>query len=753
MSFFGSLSKKAVEKVYDLASKVEGGRDYLTSATNTVNTLVKGRDPRVHLKHGNIIQLFSRSSGRTIQIVMSKTNQLICNAIGGTGSYYSNACWMVIPTQNDRYYFHNNYNYLAIKYGQIVIIPLSMHQYPPPEAEFRVQDVLGSAHAVYLESVRTPGCFIGFNWDGEPCNEIKIETREKFAQLEIHLIADGSGGIQPELINTRVETFDTSAPPSYWEATNGKIMKRSIVINNSNDNKKINEYHKQQRKRSLEDSNLMMKLKKRRHLSPQYDNNITSSSMKIKTKQRSSLNNLTVRTKNTSQTSRKSSSRRYLFSTEHLNKINLPNWECISPNINQILSDKHTKSGVYAHEIHLIQQELEALLSMSMIRENILHSINFDNLNLKIHQHQQAEYIYSSKYIPKKFLPPLINHQQHQHNGPHILLDRQVSMTSITDAHIDKIWSDINTYYRQISLNDISIIKNFLEFNQQLKEKIFKYKNYYKNNKLTQLNIIEQLNKENFQDLLNLTQINPIITHYINRTALERFQTKLYEQVQHTSSMNKNQFSTKSLNYDFNSNLSLRCSPRLQPNYRTDLFSLPNFKSDDDDDHRQSLILKRKKQTRFTSMNSSLSIKFQEHIQLVHDYLTDQHSFTNQYLKQQFINDIKLNKKRKTSIIKQQSKDIFESKLSTLISLLHECSSLSLYALKRANLQYNNEQTWKKLNKIEYDLDLLIQDIDKSNNSKNTKKTFQTLDHLLKDWKKYEYDFDNQFEQLFDINI
>ncbi|CAF1118148.1 unnamed protein product [Rotaria sordida] len=221
MSFFGSLSKKAVEKVYDLASKVEGGRDYLTSATNTVNTLVKGSDPRVHLKHGNVIQLFSRSSGRTIQIVMSKTNQLICNAIGGTGSYYSNACWMVIPTQNDRYYFHNNYNYLAIKYGQIVIIPLSMHQYPPPEAEFRVQDVLGSAHAIYLESVRTPGCFIGFNWDGEPCNEIKIETREKFAQLEIHLIADGSGGIQPELINTRVETFDTSAPPSYWEATNG----------------------------------------------------------------------------------------------------------------------------------------------------------------------------------------------------------------------------------------------------------------------------------------------------------------------------------------------------------------------------------------------------------------------------------------------------------------------------------------------------------------------------------------------------
>lgn len=46
MSFFGSLGKKAVEKAYDIASKVDGGRDYLTSAANTVNSLVKGKNPR-----------------------------------------------------------------------------------------------------------------------------------------------------------------------------------------------------------------------------------------------------------------------------------------------------------------------------------------------------------------------------------------------------------------------------------------------------------------------------------------------------------------------------------------------------------------------------------------------------------------------------------------------------------------------------------------------------------------------------------
>ncbi len=46
MSFLGNFGKKAVEKAYGIASKVEGGRDYLTTAANTVNSLLKGKDPR-----------------------------------------------------------------------------------------------------------------------------------------------------------------------------------------------------------------------------------------------------------------------------------------------------------------------------------------------------------------------------------------------------------------------------------------------------------------------------------------------------------------------------------------------------------------------------------------------------------------------------------------------------------------------------------------------------------------------------------
>jgi hypothetical protein len=194
----------------------------------------------VYLKPGNIIQFLSRSSGRTIQIIVSKTtNELICDAIGGTGSYYPNAQWLVVCTPNGRYYFHNNYNYLAIKNGKIIIIPSSINEKPPNEAEFRVQDVLGSAQAIYLESVHMPGYFLSFDDEGEPNVDIKLKTKERFAQFELHLVSFERNdeflflerfclfkiaygpGIQPEADDKAIETSQELAPPSYWAATAG----------------------------------------------------------------------------------------------------------------------------------------------------------------------------------------------------------------------------------------------------------------------------------------------------------------------------------------------------------------------------------------------------------------------------------------------------------------------------------------------------------------------------------------------------
>ncbi|CAF3352691.1 unnamed protein product [Rotaria socialis] len=497
-----------------------------------------------------------------------------------------------------------------------------------------------------------------------------------------------------------------------------KIKKRPIVMN-----KKTSGCDKQQRKRSLKHVNFIKKFKKRRHLST----HIISSWTKRKSKRRSSLNNVITKKNNSngnSRTSRRSSYHRYIFPSE----INLPNWERISPNIDKILSDEHTKSGVYAHEIHLIQQELEALLSMSLVRENLLQSTNIDNRNSRIQQHQQAEYIYSSKNIPNK---PLINHQQ-RNNSPHVLHDRQLSITPIADARIDTMWSDIDSYYREISSNDISSIKTLVYSNQKLKEKIVKCKNDYITHKLPKSSIAEQLNKETYPDLLNTSQINPLITQYTNQTIIERVQTKLYE---YASSVRQTPKSHSS-----NGRSSLRSSSRLQTDHRKGRFPIQNLKSDSND--VQSSIIKGKNNVKTLPNSSTLSKKLQNRIQLVHDYLTDQHPLSIE------------NKKHKSSkrIKNGHCKDMFESKLSTLASLLQECSSLSSCALERAHLQSNNEKTWGKLNGIQQDLESLIQKIEMTgdyNNNISTKKTLRTLDHLLKNWKKCEDDFDHQFEQLF----
>ena len=144
----------------------------------------------VYLKPGNVIQFVSRASARSIQIVVSKEgNELICDSIGGMGPFFPNAYWLVVCGPHGRYFFHNNYNYLAMKNGKIVIIPSTASEKPPAEGEFRVQDVLGSAQAIYVESVHAPGYFISFDDDGVCGDELKSKSKDKFSQLEIQLVS------------------------------------------------------------------------------------------------------------------------------------------------------------------------------------------------------------------------------------------------------------------------------------------------------------------------------------------------------------------------------------------------------------------------------------------------------------------------------------------------------------------------------------------------------------------------------------
>lgn len=149
------------------------------------------------------------------------------------------------------------------------------------------------------------------------------------------------------------------------------------------------------------------------------------------------------------------------------------------------------------------------------------------------------------------------------------------------------------------------------------------------------------------------------------------------------------------------------------------------------------------------------SAQLQERVQLVHDYLTDQHPLSKSRVKRQLFPDSKPSRRRKSSLTAatEPCTDAIDAKLSTLIALLQESSTLTSQALHRARLQSSNEQTWQRLTVIEHELESLIQKTDAANgndknSSVNVEKSLQTLEHLLKDWKKHEDEFDEQLEQL-----
>ncbi|CAF0810532.1 unnamed protein product [Didymodactylos carnosus] len=215
MSFFTSLAQKA----YDVAGNISGGRDYVTSAANALNQVVKGKDPQVYLKAGNIVQFISRSSERTIQIVMSNmNNKLVPDAAGGKGPYYQNSHFRVVASQYDRYYFHNNYNYLGFKNHQPCIVPSSAEAPLPYECEFRVHNMLGSTTHIYLESVQSPGFFLSFNQNGTISNEATCQLKNKNSQFQVALIVSGP---EATLVNstTMIDTSNEQPPPPYHVAT------------------------------------------------------------------------------------------------------------------------------------------------------------------------------------------------------------------------------------------------------------------------------------------------------------------------------------------------------------------------------------------------------------------------------------------------------------------------------------------------------------------------------------------------------
>ncbi|OWF35642.1 uncharacterized protein LOC110442690 [Mizuhopecten yessoensis] len=112
-----------------------------------------------HFKTNNIVQLISRASGRTLQIVAAPTGHLVVDGAGLEGPNVPNAVWTVINEGKNQVRLHNNNNYLAIVNGNTVLVNM------PPGAVHGVETLLQLSLAgrqfVTIMSKKVGGQYVG----------------------------------------------------------------------------------------------------------------------------------------------------------------------------------------------------------------------------------------------------------------------------------------------------------------------------------------------------------------------------------------------------------------------------------------------------------------------------------------------------------------------------------------------------------------------------------------------------------------
>lgn len=159
-----SMMQKVVDKLEKagdvVQSKLEAAGHYLESEWNkhnfgpVLNNFVTGYR----------IQLVSRASHHTLQIVEGPSGQLTLDGKGEIGAHAWNAIWTVVNDGNNQVQLYNNNNFLAIVNGEPVVIQVGNGAQIGAETKFQL--VLNGDYLVALQSTVGPERCIGINEDG-----------------------------------------------------------------------------------------------------------------------------------------------------------------------------------------------------------------------------------------------------------------------------------------------------------------------------------------------------------------------------------------------------------------------------------------------------------------------------------------------------------------------------------------------------------------------------------------------------------
>ncbi|CAG2199333.1 unnamed protein product [Mytilus edulis] len=170
------------------------GYNYASQQTgqSTINNFYKET-----FQTNNVVQLVSRASGHSLQIVeSSETKKPVLDGCGKEGPQASNTLWTVVNEGKNQVRLHNNNNYIAIVNGITQLVNMPPGTMHGEETKIQLHQ---SDQFVTMESCKTVAQYVGVLDDGQLKSALATHRNDTHAMFGVRLIStpyDGAPGKQ-----------------------------------------------------------------------------------------------------------------------------------------------------------------------------------------------------------------------------------------------------------------------------------------------------------------------------------------------------------------------------------------------------------------------------------------------------------------------------------------------------------------------------------------------------------------------------
>lgn len=148
-----------------------------------------------YVKNGNVIQVISRMTGRSVQILQSPDGRLVLDGLGGDGHQYINAHFTVIQDYDNHILLHNNFNYLAIKDGIAQVYSAGPAGVATTACRFKIREVMLQNQFVVIESVAERGRYLAVLPTGQMKSSLATSPSDNDTHFAIRLIYSPLGKV------------------------------------------------------------------------------------------------------------------------------------------------------------------------------------------------------------------------------------------------------------------------------------------------------------------------------------------------------------------------------------------------------------------------------------------------------------------------------------------------------------------------------------------------------------------------------